>query len=396
LDKPEYPHKAIGSVDALAQSLGTNPSALKNLVSKVDNSYTPILISTNNGTKERQVYEPKYYLKKIQKRINREIFEKVKFPTYLQGSIRDVKNTRDFVKNAGVHSGANDLISLDITGFYDHIKEEYVSDIFTKLFSFPPDVSEILTKLVTYKGIVPQGACTSSYVANLVFFNSEYRVYSRLKNRHNVKYTRLLDDVTLSSERRLTDKELTICIDEVKSLFRKYDLKSNDSKKKVQTRKFHGHLDFQVTGLWVGHKTPRLRKKERRYIRQLVYSCEREYERDSTKTEYHELWNRTSGKVAKMARLNHSQSRALRERLKKVLPTYNQDQAETLIYNIKRFVDKVKKNKIKSDPAKTKNFNTLVYQVNILTRTNKSLANSLRLQLMSIRKSVNLKSALWD
>lgn len=393
MDKPQYPKKSIGSIDALAKTLGVNQSALENLAAKVKDSYTPLLIAS--GNKERQVYEPKYHLKKIQKRINHQIFEHFVFPSYLQGSIRDEENTRDFVQNAKSHSAACDLISLDITGFYDNIKEEYVREIFTQLCDFPVDVSRILTQLVTYKGRVPQGACTSSYVANLVFFNSEYRVVSRLRNRFGVNYTRLLDDVTLSSKNKLSEKELTLCVEQVKGLFKKFDLQSNESKKRIQNRRYHSHKDFKVTGLWVGHKTPRLRKKERRHIRQLVYICEKEYEKNPSSVAYHELWNKTSGKVAKMKRLNHSQSKQMRERLRKVLPEYNKDQIETLTYNVKRFVSKVDKNKLRSEPAKTKNFNKLMYQINIATRSDKSIAKSLMKQMNSVRKKVSIKSELW-
>ncbi len=67
--------------------------------------------------------------------------------------------------------------------FYDNIKKERVYLIYSQFFNFPHEVSELLTKLTTYKNKVPQGACTSSYLANLIFFNSEYSLVSKLRGK---------------------------------------------------------------------------------------------------------------------------------------------------------------------------------------------------------------------
>ncbi|MBU9819143.1 hypothetical protein J1782_04480, partial [Rahnella sp. BCC 1045] len=81
MDKPYYPHKPIASVKALATTLGTTEHMLNNIANKAEESYTEFLI--NSKGKDRTVYEPKFYLKKIQKRINSRIFENVIFPVYL-------------------------------------------------------------------------------------------------------------------------------------------------------------------------------------------------------------------------------------------------------------------------------------------------------------------------
>ena len=225
-DKPYYPHIAIASIDTLARTLGVNPKRLISISENVDNSYTQFELKTG-----RVVFEPKFELKKIQKRINSRIFENVVFPYYLMGGIksqamlgkigkvdeseenidRDLsdeeekpekknnKATRDYVSNAASHTRAHTLINLDIKKFYTNIKAEYVFDIYKYFFKFPDDVAELLVKLTTFRGRVPQGGCTSSYIANLVFFNTEYRVVSDFRNQ-GISYTRLLDDVALSSK----------------------------------------------------------------------------------------------------------------------------------------------------------------------------------------------------
>ncbi|EOT8995588.1 hypothetical protein ACU6PJ_004833, partial [Escherichia coli] len=47
--------------------------------------------------------------------------------------------------------------------------------------------------------------CRSSYIANLLFFNSEYNLYNRLKSM-GLSYSRLLDDITISSDKDLSSE----------------------------------------------------------------------------------------------------------------------------------------------------------------------------------------------
>jgi hypothetical protein len=158
--KPHYPHNPIASIEALATTLGIHPKLLQDLANKVDDSYTAFITvskNKNGAQKDRNVCEPKHELKRLQKRINSRIFEKIEYPDYLQGGIKDETKPRDYVVNATRHAHANQIICIDVKQFYPSIKSQYVARIFQHFFKFPPDVSEILTRLVTYHGRVPQG-----------------------------------------------------------------------------------------------------------------------------------------------------------------------------------------------------------------------------------------------
>lgn len=246
-DKPYYPHNPIGSVDSLAKTLGCAPKILRDLTRDTSNSYTCFSISTKKG-KEREVYEPKYELKKLQKKINSRIFEKVIYPTYLQGGIKDKASPRDYIQNSKIHAGSKFLISVDLSDFYHSIQADSVTSIFKNFFQFPDDVSEILKSAVTLNDKVPQGACTSSYIANLVFFNSEYSLVSKLRSR-GFNYSRLLDDITISSEKIIEHKKVTEIINSVVSLATKHSLNLNSKKTKVE-RADDLNADYAVTGVW--------------------------------------------------------------------------------------------------------------------------------------------------
>lgn len=65
-------------------------------------------------------------------------------------------------------------------------------------YHFSPDVASLLTKLTTYKGHVPQGAPTSTYIANLVFTKTGNEL-AQLAKEYNITFTSFVDDLTFSS-----------------------------------------------------------------------------------------------------------------------------------------------------------------------------------------------------
>ena len=65
---------------------------------------------------------------------------------------------------------------------------------------FSPDVASLLTKLTTYKGHLPQGAPTSTTIANLVFVPAGLEILA-IAEREGLRFTTFVDDVTISSQR---------------------------------------------------------------------------------------------------------------------------------------------------------------------------------------------------
>ncbi len=390
MDKPYYPYSAISTIDSLAKCLGVAPRVLRGISDRIEHSYTEFTIESK--AKDRTVYEPKFELKRIQKRINHRIFEHVKYPHYLHGGIRDEENKRDYVENALLHSKnpIKTIIGLDVKNFYDNIKKDKVLSIFKHFFSFPDEVSEVLTELTTYKGKVPQGACTSSYLANLVFFNSEYSIVSKFRGL-GIYYSRLLDDVTLSSEKELTECEISKVIKDISSLFKKYGLKINNKKTRIEYRNSK-ECAFEVTGLWVGHSLPKLRRKERRYIRTIVHACEREYGVNPYSENYHELWNKASGLVAKLNRLDQSNHKSLRLRLKSILPLYNEHAKIKVIKDCKSLL---KINPDNLNYGQLKRLNVAYSRLAILSRSYKGDSRYWRRQLRMHFKKHPTNSEVW-
>lgn len=390
-DKPYYPHEPIGSLATLGKTLGLPPKLLLDLSQKANDSYTPFNIITKGG-KSRDVFEPKYELKRLQKRINSRLFEHVEYPFYLQGGIKDDAAPRDYIENSRIHSGSKFLISLDIRDFYGNIRLESVRSVFKYLFKFPDDVTDTLVRLVTREGRVPQGACTSSYVANLIFHNSEYSYVKKLRDK-GFSYSRLLDDVTISCNRLITQEEATEIIKYVSGLFREHGLRLRVSKTKLE-RSDDLKASYAVTGVWVGHGVPKIRRAERDMIRHSVYICERECFKDRYSDAYHVLWNKVSGQVAKLTRLNHVQAQGLRDRMRDILPLYD----SKAVASVRREVEKMLRRPV-AHHAKVpviEAYRQLINKLGILGRTNKPLAKALRRQLKARFAGVPTKAMMWE
>lgn len=118
-DKPYYDSTSISSLQALSSILDVHHNVLVDISNHTKHHYHSFEYTTNNG-KVRQLNDPKFHLKKIQKRINSRIFSNVLFPPYLHGGIKG----RDYYSNAASHSNAEFVFSFDIRNFYDNITKK--------------------------------------------------------------------------------------------------------------------------------------------------------------------------------------------------------------------------------------------------------------------------------
>lgn len=143
----------------------------------------------------RTINPPKEELKDIQKRINGYLVEKVQMPSYAFGGIKH----RDNIRNARFHKGQKYVFQTDLKDFFPYITHKMVYETFVRV-GFSHDVSSILTKLTTYKGHLPQGAPTSTTIANLVFVPIGLEIQA-IAEREGLRFTTFVDDVTLSSQK---------------------------------------------------------------------------------------------------------------------------------------------------------------------------------------------------
>ncbi len=181
----------IGSLKELSNEIRISERLLFDFSKFQDSFYKTYEISKKSGGK-RMISQPCRKLKAVQAWILHNILYKIKSSEYSQGF--DLGNS--ISKNAQVHIGNNCVLNLDIKNYFNTIDFKRVYKLFLKI-GYNYEASYILAKLCTYKDCLPQGAPTSSKLANLISWNLDLRIAGYASKR-GFNYTRYADDITIS------------------------------------------------------------------------------------------------------------------------------------------------------------------------------------------------------
>lgn len=380
-----YSASPIASIEKLAKTLNFTEAFIKKVAQNPKDFYTTF--QKNVKGKERTLAEPHPALKTLQKRIITRIFCHIEFPSYLHGGIK-TEGGRDFVSNASSHSKSQSAIALDIKSFFPSITTKHVERVFSDLFHFPPEVSSTLAQIATLDDSIPQGAPTSSYIANLVMWEKEYRLVAKLEGQGLI-YTRLIDDMTISSIKRIPEKQVTKIINDVASMLTYYSFCLHPDKKKIYSRSNPQEL-MLITGLWLNRGSPRMLKEKRAEIAREVAVVEQQAKSSDAVFDagYHQIHATSSGKVALLKRLGHSRADRLRKILKENEPKFSEEDC----HKIKILVDKFCAKKM--DDTKLgylKNFYKFQHNIAIIKRTDPVLAKQLQSRLNKKRPTTTIK-----
>lgn len=142
----------------------------------------------------RTIDAPSRELKYIQSKINKYLVENIKMPEYAYGGVKG----KDNIVNALRHKGIKYVFQTDIKDFFPFITNKMVYNMLVHN-GFSPDVASVITKLVTYKGHLPQGSPASTTIANLVFVPVGKRL-QQFAVDNKLRFTTFVDDVTISSQ----------------------------------------------------------------------------------------------------------------------------------------------------------------------------------------------------
>jgi retron-type reverse transcriptase len=128
---------------------------------------------------------------------------------------------------------------------------------------FSQEVSQLLTRLVTFKGHLAQGFPTSSSIANLILARIAPRI-EKLCLDHNLRFSFYQDDLTVSGSNRVID---------VKRLFSTI-LQQEGFKVNQQKLRIMKNTERQeVTGIVVNKKV-NVSKDEYRNLRAILHQCQ--------------------------------------------------------------------------------------------------------------------------
>lgn len=172
-------------------------------------------------------------------------------------------NGANIIDNASNHVNKAFILNIDLKDFFDTFTQKQVYNF---LKSKKVKNSLYTSKVLTRQGRVVQGAPTSPYITNILFFRHD-KYLNRLATQNNVTYSRYADDMTFSGE---VEDVLKI----KKDIF-DYILKSGFkiSWEKVEYQNQYGQQ--KVTGIVVNEK-PNIARWKANHIRGICHNILRD------------------------------------------------------------------------------------------------------------------------
>ncbi len=230
----------------------------------------------------RFISAPKPKLKKAQQWIFWEILRKLDVSPHAHGFV----SARSSVSNAEHHCGRKVLINLDLQDFFPSIGFVRVRELFVS-FGYARRVATVLALLCTEpprvagkiagdvknqclhvavgERALPQGACTSPIITNLLCRRLDRRLHA-LAQKFGFTYTRYADDLSFSGD-DVSRVGSVLAI--AKRVVKEEGFVVNANKTKVM----HCSQKQEVTGLTVNSIEPKLPRAEKRRLRAMLHNA---------------------------------------------------------------------------------------------------------------------------
>ena len=215
--------------------------------------YDEFTIPKRSGGR-RRILAPCAKLKDIQGRILHRLLGGLRAHPAAMGFERD----RSIVTNALPHVGAAVVVRMDIRDFFPSTKTSRVHAYFRGI-GWDAEAVDLLVKLTTWDGGLPQGAPSSPRLSNLLNYLMDARLDGLARSQGGV-YTRYADDMTFSFPADENNRKAAI-VAATKQIVSEYGYRLHLRRKLSIRRK---HQQQLVTGLVVNEKLALPRKLRRR------------------------------------------------------------------------------------------------------------------------------------
>lgn len=242
----------------LSLLMGINYIKLNYYIANTEKFYKEVSIPKSRGG-NRVITMPSFHLKELQ----RWLLDNVLYCYSIHGASYGFVPQRNIKDNAIIHINQNSVVNLDLKDFFPSIKFHDVFRLFLTS-GYTKEISYTLSKLCTYKGILPQGAPTSPWIANILCSNLDKRIQNLVDSLgHN--YSRYADDITISG-----DFEIKGLIPAVIKIIESEGFNINLQKIRIQQ-----NIRFkEITGLIVG-ETVKVKRKYKKNLDRHIYYCEK-------------------------------------------------------------------------------------------------------------------------
>lgn len=255
-------------LEHLSNNMLLEPTFIKIVANSASKRYKRTTIKKRNGT-DRIIHQPARELKAIQRVIHSDILSELP----IHPSVYSYRKGINLKKHALAHTKGNYITRLDFRNFFNSIDAADIKKYITRKYNYidnnwTADDTELLVKLVCFKGALTIGSPTSPMLSNCVCHQLDEKI-SSFCCEHDISYTRYADDLYFSTN----EQNLLFSISHhVIKILRAIDYPKNlwlNKKKTIHSSKKHLR---KITGLVL---TPEgnisLGRGNKRKVRSLIF-----------------------------------------------------------------------------------------------------------------------------
>jgi RNA-directed DNA polymerase len=292
----------------LAKRLGIPHEKLRSIASEANSHYNPFsqikpprpFARKQSKAKIREIDRPLDPLLEIQKRIHRMLLRDLDVPEYICGGVKG----RSVLDNVAHHQNEPTIVTVDIKSWFPSIHADRIYFVWRVVLKCSHKVARLLTNLTTFDGHLPQGAPTSTTLANFVLYSIDAQL-RKAAALHGVNYSSWVDDISLSGSN--ARKLIPIAV----STFKSEGFRVSRSKLRVMGRS----KQQEVNGVIAGAR-PSISKQKRDQIRAALHHLSVGDIRDEDRDSYIAT---QKGRIAYLASVNPCQARQFEIELARLL-----------------------------------------------------------------------------
>lgn len=318
----------------LAEEMGVSLSRLKWLTyhrkTATISHYHRFTIPKKSGGK-REISSPKSELRQAQSWIKQEILDHLKVHSQAYGFVP----SKSTVDNALPHVGKQVVVKLDLQDFFPSITFPRVRGLF-RSFGYSGEVSTVLALLCTepphreiefqgkkyYISIeerqLPQGACTSPAITNLLCLRLDERL-AQLASKRGFTYSRYADDLTFSCSGD-SEQQIGKMLGTIRKIVQAEGFQVNEKK----TRVLRSSGRQRVTGVVVNEK-PSLDRKRLRNFRALLHNVEKKGLDAENRENHPNFWQYILGNASYIQMVRPDLKEEISQKLAKIAEKYGQN-----------------------------------------------------------------------
>ncbi len=239
----------------------TSYSSVINQISKDD--YREFEIPKKDGFRIIHYLDQDSELSKLQQALLKNYLEKQVVPICAKGFIKG----ESYKTYLSPHVGSKFYLRIDIEAFFPSITEPQIKNGISTFLSCNTKedkalILDLVSEIVSLNGTLPQGACTSPAVSNLVFARLDQRI-QKYCQVFDINYTRYADDLLFSS------RTFDLCqkkwfLRKIRYILHSQEFELNYSKTK------YGLEEISLNGYVVSRKGIRLSRNRLSDIRRIV------------------------------------------------------------------------------------------------------------------------------